>query len=193
MKKALASLLLLVSAASASHAQYPNFIGMYADGHATFCDSNLPVYRVTVIYFFADMYPDELTHLYSVQFKLENPIVAGVDALVTFHWLADQVIGDWATDLTLVFDPALEGPCAFIGSVEYIGLADIGDNHDMYIVPAEGQSDIWLVNDDTGLPVACMGGGFTFNCSGGCGYCRGIANCNTPSDEATISRIKALY
>ncbi len=47
--------------------------------------------------------------------------------------------------------------------------------------------------DDTGLPVACTGGGFTFNCSGGCGYCRGIANCNTPADEATISRIKALY
>ncbi len=192
MKRVLGAFMFLSLAASPEHAD-GSFIGIYADEFAGSCDSITIQYSTITVYFFAAIHPAEFSHLRSVEFKLNNPLIDGVDALVTFHWVAEQVAGDWGTDLFLAFDPPLDGPCTFIGSVDFFILANNTSNHHMEIYPADGQSAIWLVDDDTGIPVAGEGGGFTFNCTGSCGHCYEIANCDTPAEETAISSIKALY
>lgn len=177
---------------SAELAHSSSHLGMYTDESTAQCDMPLQLYFSRHIYFFVDMAPYDLTRLHSAQFKLENPLIHEVNALIIHHWAADQVIGDWSTDITLGFDPAVQGPCVFLGSVEIFPFVDVGNNHTMSIVPADGQSAIWLVNEDTGQAVASLGGEFTFNCTGVC-YCRQIQYCNTPAETASFSCIKALY
>ncbi len=187
MKKMLLVLMILAFAATTAMA-YTSSIGMYADDLATICDLDLPVYVSTPVYFFAHLDPAELSEISAVQFKVDNIPSAG-ESLVTPDWNTDLAIGDLAEDLSLAFNPYLDGPLAFLGIVNFFALGAFDDDYVLTILPGDTRTDIILVNGPEGeIPVEIIAGGsqFTFNCTEDCG-------CGTATDETTWSSIKALY
>ncbi len=184
MKKMMIALLLMVAISSVASAQMP-FIGMYADDSAAVCHIDLPVYVTTSVYFFASI--GSIPAITAVEFSVSNlPLAA--DALVTPNWATPLVIGDLGYGIALAFSPAAAGPDAFLGTVDFFALNDLGADFVMEVLPSN-DSGMLVVVDDVFETHEAMGGMFTFNCATGDCECEG----GTATDDNTISSIKALY
>jgi hypothetical protein len=185
MKKLMVALLLLVAVSSVANAQAP-FIGMYADVDAVVCHNELAVYANTSVYFFATL-PPEILAISACEFRVDNLLTAA-DAIVTPAWNTPLVIGDAGYGIALAFNPILGGPLAFLGQIDFFGLADIGPDYVMSIQPSNDSGNLVVV-DDLFNTIDAEGGIFTFNCaSGDCECTEGVA-----TEDATMSSIKALY
>ncbi len=185
MKKMMIALLLLVAISSIASAQQDPFIGMYADDSAAVCHIDLPVYVTTSVYFYASI--GSIPAITAAEFSASNLPVAA-DALVTPNWNTPLVIGDLGYGIALAFSPAVPGPDAFLGTVDFFALNDLGPDFVMEIM-ASNDSGLLVVVDDVFETIPADGGMFTFNC--------GTGNCECEdtiaTDDATISSIKALY
>ena len=177
------ALLLLVAVSSVASAQVP-FIGMYADDQVVVCHTELPVYVTTSVYFFATI--GSIPAITAAEFSVSN-LPGPADALITPNWNTPLVIGDAGYGIALAFSPALPGPDAFLGTLDFFALNDLGADYGMAVL-ASNDSGLLVVVDDVYDTLNAEGGLFTFNCSGECECADTIA-----TDESTISSIKALY
>lgn len=184
MKKMMIALLLLVAMTSVASAQAP-FIGMYADDQVVACYTDLPTYVTTSVYFYAVL-PPEVATITAAEFSAAN-LPEATDALVTPNWNTGLVIGDLGYGIALAFSPALAGPNAFLGTVDFFGLVELGPDYVMEIVNTNDSGVLVVVDGDFNT-IDAEGGMFTFNCTGTCECVETIA-----TDDATISSIKALY
>jgi hypothetical protein len=184
MKKMMIALLLLVAFSSMASAQVP-FIGMYADDQAVICHTDLAVYVATSVYFIADI--GAIPAITAAEFSVSN-LPGAADALITPNWATPLVIGDAGYGIALAFSPAVPGPMAFLGTLDFFALVDLGADYVMEVLPSN-DSGLLVVVDDNYNTIDADGGMFTFNCStGDCLCVEGVA-----TDDATISSIKALY
>lgn len=187
MKKLMVALLLLVAVSSIAAAQdEPAFIGMFADDQAVICHAPLDTYATTTMYVFAILEPT-IPAISAAEFRIDN-LVGAADALLTFNWNTDLVIGSADYGLALAFSPVIPGPNAFMGSIDFFGLADVGADYLMTIMASNDSGNLVVV-DDAFNTIAARGGYFTFNCATGDCPCEDTI----AVDDANMSSIKALY
>lgn len=189
MKKMMVALLLLVAVSGVASAQVP-FIGIFAEDTAPqTCFVDVATYVTTSAYVFAVL-PPEVTLITAAEFRIDNLPDASL-AITTPIWNTPLVIGDAGYGIALAFTPALAGPNAFLGQLDFFALADFGPDFRMTVM-ASLDSDKLVVVDDLYEEVVAEGGFFTFNCigglPGGCDCEEGIA-----ADDANWGSIKALY
>lgn len=185
MKKMMIALLLLVAFSTVASAQAP-FIGMFADDQAVICHNDLVTYQTTTVYFYAIL-PVDLVAITAVEFRVEG-LLGAADALVTPAWNTPLAIGDLGYGIALAFSPALAGPNAFLGTVGFFGLADIGPDVVMSVLESN-DSGVRVVVDDAYNTIPADGGIFTFNCTTGDCLCTE----GTATEDSSWGSIKALY
>ncbi len=185
MKKLMVALLLLVAVSSVASAQVP-FIGMYADDQAVICHADLPLYATTSVYFYAIL-PPEIVAITAVEFRVDNLPDAAL-ANVIPNWNTPLVIGDLGYGIALAFSPALAGPTAFLGQVDFFAIADAGPDFVMTVMESN-DSGMLVVVDDGYNTIDATGGIFTFNCSTGNCECEDTV----ATEDSSWGSIKALY
>jgi len=189
MKKLMVALLLLVAMSSIASAQLP-FIGMYADDQVVSCQMDVAQYETGTVYFYAVL-PPTITAITAAEFSVAGLPDASM-ALMTPHWNTDLVIGDLGYGIALAFSPAVPGPNAFMGTVDFFVLSDLGQDFRMFVEPSNDSGNLVVVDTDFN-EIACeeIAHYFTFNCTGALGDCdcfEGVA-----TEDAAWGQIKALY
>ena len=185
MKKMMIALLLLVAISSVASAQVIPFIGMYADAQVVDCFVDVVTYETTSVHFYAVL-PPEITAITAAEFSVANLPDAAM-AITTPAWNTPLVIGEAGYGIALAFSPALPGPNAYLGALNFFALVDFPADWGMEVL-ASNDSGLLVVVDNNFDTIDADGGLFTFNCSGGCECEDTIA-----TDDTTISSIKALY
>lgn len=189
MKKMLTALAIL--ALSAGFAGANTYIGMFAQPHATGCAADTDVFTTTTVHFIVWMDTDFTGQVSAAEFYVENwPETAGM-GVITFNWATPLTIGFIEHGLALAFADPLQGPLAYLGSVDFFptDAGWIGTDYHMYVRPSRA-SDTLAIVDEAGVTFPVDGGLFTFNCSvsGPCDCLESVA-----VDDADYSSVKALY
>lgn len=187
MKKML-TVLVLLALASNAFAQDLHYIGIFSDEMATGCSADATTPYATVVVHFVGLIDTGIQAVSAVEFKVDGLPTAG-EALTTPAWNTTLAIGELGVGLALAFNPALDAPMAYLGSVSFFLLADLGVDRTLSVMPADLQSDVWVVDSEaegynTYAATGCM---FTFNCVE-CPEC-----CGTATEESSWGGIKALY
>ena len=189
MKKMMAALLLLVAMSSVAAAQGQPFIGLYADDTAVLCEADLTPFVPMNVYVFA--YLQDIPAITAAEFRVDNlPGVA--QAIITPTWNTTLVIGTLGYDLALAFTPALTGPVALLGTLQFLALSDLGADWRMTVMPGLDCNCLVVVDTDY-VEHACEPDHFlTLNCTGALDY---GCNCQPTiaTEDATWGQIKALY
>jgi hypothetical protein len=184
--KLLSLTLLLTLAVSIQARTFIPFIGMYSDDQMILCEADLPVF-VTTSVFFVVYLPPEVPSITAAEFRVDH-LPGASEALITPNWNTPLVIGDAGYGIALAFNPAIPGPYAFLGTLDFFGLVDLGSDYLMTVMESN-DSGLLVVVDDTYSTIDASGGYFTFNCYDQC-YCGEII---TTVEGTTVSHIKALY
>ena len=189
MKKMMVALLFLVAISSVASAQTPT-IGMYAEADVpVLCSADVLAYATTSVYFWAIL-PPEIAAITACEFAVDNLPDAAM-AITTPLWNTGLVIGDVGWNLAQAFSPALAGPNAFLGQLDFFVLNDtLWDDFLMTVIPGNDSGVLVVVDDSYVTHDANVDSPqyFTFNCSATCDCVDSIA-----TDDATFSNIKALY
>lgn len=191
MKKLMVALLLLAAMSSLAAAQTQPFIGMYADDQGVLCQADVTQYATSTVYFFAVL-PPEITAITAAEFSVDN-LPDATMALMTPHWETTLVIGDLGYGIALAFSPAIPGPNAFMGSVDFFVLNDFGPDFRMTVMASNDSGNLVVVDTDFNeVPCETAQHFFTFNCTGGLPY---GCDCTETiaTEDATWGQIKALY
>jgi hypothetical protein len=191
MKKLMVALLLLVATSSIAAAQAEPFIGIYADDVAVICQANVTIYVSVPVYLFAIL-PPEIPAITACEFRIDNMPTAGM-GLATYAWNTPLVIGTADFGIALAFSPALPGPNAFLGRIDFLPLMAWPNDWRMTIMPSLDSGNLVVVDTNFNvIPCEDVPHFFTFNCTGslpdGC-ECQPII----ATEDATWGQIKASY
>jgi hypothetical protein len=190
MKKLMVALLFLVAMSSIASAQGDPFIGMYADDAAVLCSMDVTVYTTATVYFFAVL-PDGFGSVTAAEFSVGNLPDASM-ALITPNWNTDLVIGTLGYGIALAFAPAIPGPNALLGTVDFFPLVDFGQDYRIEVLPSQDSGGCTVVNEAFEEIPCELQHWFTFNCAGGLPYgCECTVTIAT--EDAAWGQIKALY
>lgn len=167
---------------------FASSIGIFADDQGTACvlDATTP-YLTYSVYVLA-MLGAEIPATNAVEFAIDN-LPAGTDALTTYTWNTDLVIGEAGDNLALAFSPPLDGPIALLGQLDFFLLTSFADDYTMTVIPGSQQTAIRIVRASDSVTLEVDGGCFKFNCTTDCQNC-----CvGTPVDDSNWGSIKSLY
>ena len=188
MKKMIvAALLLAVSASFATAQDVDPTIGIYADVDYTVCYADIVPFLYTTVYVAAWL-PDTVPAITATEFRVDG-LPSPADAIVTWLWTTNLVIGDINFDISLAWGSAQPGPWVLFGQGDFFYLVEEEADHVLTVL--EGMDcDCLVVVDDEFNTVPALGYQFTFNCSPG-NDC--LCTPETATQETNWGSIKALY
>ncbi|MBM4118095.1 choice-of-anchor D domain-containing protein [bacterium] len=143
------------------------FMGLYADYYASVCFMDQEPYEIATVKV-SVLLPEWLPAITAAEFAIENLPYSGADGQVNAYWNTNLVIGDPHTGIALAFQPALSGPIAQLGELDFYEINDdwIGDHYIMQVT--ESASGHLVVVGTDYVEYWCNAGHFTFNCWGWC-------------------------
>ncbi len=174
------SLMLVAGVASA------NIIGIFGDDMGTVCEAEMLVpYSTTTVHFIAMV---DLPTMSACEFGGTGVNIPGT--MPTVAWATSLVIGDIMIPegVALAFNPPLEGPAAYLGSISYFLLAAQGENQPMNVVATLG-GILAVVDGEDASTHDALGWGLLVNCTlGSACACDVIA-----TEDTSWSGVKSLY
>jgi len=189
MKKMLT--LIAILALTAGVAAADTYIGLFAQPHATSCYTDASPYTTTTVHVIVWVDQDFSGQISAVEFYVDNMPESGAQGLITENWNTDLKIGYLSYGIALAFTDPLQGPLAYLGSVDFymIDEAWLTDDHRI-TVRASRSSDTLAIVDQDGITFPVGGGQFTFNCTdvGACDCMESVA-----VEPSSWSSVKSLY
>ncbi len=189
MKKLLTLIAILALTAGAAGAD--TYIGLFGQPHAINCYGDTEALSTTTVHVVVWMDIDFTGQISAVEFFIDNLPESGVDGLITENWNTELTIGYLSYGIALAFPDPLQGPLAYLGSIEFFTIEPtwIPDDYTMN-VGASRASDTLAIVDQDGITFPVAGGQYTFNCTdvGACDCLESVA-----VGEASWSGVKALY
>jgi hypothetical protein len=164
MRKLLTTLLVLTLTSGVALAD--SYIGLFAVPHATHCYADTEAFTTTTVHVVAWLDDDWSGLMSACEFYIDNFPVAGAQGVISQTWSTPLVIGYVNYGIALAFNPALPGPLAYIGSIDFFTIdpAWIPADYTMAVRPSR-QSDTLALVDTYGEVMNVSGGQFTFNCT----------------------------
>lgn len=189
MRKMLMAFIIL--SLSAGFALADTYIGMFAEPHAINCYGNTSAYATTTVHYVVWVDVDFTGQISAAEFYIDNYPESGTLGIVTENWATPLKIGTAGYGIALAFPDPLQGPLAYLGSVDFFPTdpAWLPADYTMVIRPSRS-SDTLAIVDELGIVFPVGGGQFTFNCStpGSCDCLETVA-----VDETSWSSVKSLY
>lgn len=189
MKKMLTLVALL--ALTAGIAAADTYVGMFAQPHATSCYADGSPYTTTTVHFIVWMDQDFSGQITAVEFYVDNLPESGSQGIVSEDWNTTLKIGFLSYGIALAFPDPLQGPLAYLGSVDFYTIDPewMGEDYVMAIRPSRASDTLAIVDQD-GITFPVGGGQFTFNCTdvGACDCLESVA-----VEDASWSSVKSLY
>lgn len=84
--------------------------------------------------------------------------------VINEYWNTPLVIGNAVDGVSLAFQPPLEGPRAYLGSLGFIAHTEVGDDY-LFSVARHPDSDLLIIVNEDFLEVDMYGWNHTFNCT----------------------------
>jgi hypothetical protein len=193
MMKKLLTLIALIAliALTAGVAGADTYIGLFGQPHAVDCFSDTGAFTTTTVHVVVWVDVDFSGQISAVEFFIDNLPETSASGIVTENWNTPLKIGYLGYGIALAFADPLQGPLAYVGSIDFytVDPAWIPADYVMAVRPSRSSSTLAIVDQD-GIAFPVEGGQFTFNCSdpGACDCLETVA-----VDDASWSSVKALY
>ncbi len=189
MKKLLTLIALLTLTAGVAGAD--TYIGLFGQPHAVNCYGDTGAFTTTTVHVIVWMDIDFSDQISAVEFYIDNLPESGVAGIITENWNTELKIGYLSYGIALAFADPLQGPLAYLGSVDFYTVDEnwIPADYSMAVRPSRASDSLVIVDQD-GIEFPVEGGQFTFNCTdtGACDCLETVA-----VNDASWSSVKALY